>query len=165
MGADKALLEVAGVPLAARVAAAARAAGADPVICVGGDLHALGDLGLDGVLDPLEGGGPLGGIVTALTVLEAELVLVLACDLVDLDAETLRRVVEGSEGHDAAVAFTDRLEPLCGAWRPSAATPLRAAFATGTRAVHEALSGLDVAKVPVPAAALRNVNRPEDLGR
>ncbi|WP_434127450.1 molybdenum cofactor guanylyltransferase, partial [Enterococcus faecium] len=45
MGTDKALIEVDGGPLARRVANALRAAGADPVIAVGGDLEALGDLG------------------------------------------------------------------------------------------------------------------------
>src|SRR5205085_1408893 len=80
---------------AERVADALRAAGADPVVAIGGDEPALRALGLTVVADAHPGEGPLGGIITALEALgeRAELVAVLACDLVDPDPAAIRDVV------------------------------------------------------------------------
>jgi molybdopterin-guanine dinucleotide biosynthesis protein A len=164
MGRDKALLEVGGRALACRVADALRVGGAASVCCVGGDLVALRTLGLDGVPDPRQGSGPLGGLVTALEAVDSDVVLVVACDLADLDGQTVARVVAGLGGHDVAAARTDRLEPLCAAWRrPRALASLRADHDRGVRAVHEAMRALDVVEVAVAPASLRNVNRPDDL--
>lgn len=164
MGRDKALLQLDGVPLAVRVASALWSAGADTVVAVGGDLDALGALGLAGVPDPHQGGGPLGGICVALDAAGADVVVVVACDLVDLTADAVVALVEGLGEHVAAVAQSDRLEPLLAAWRVDRARPaLDAAYTRGERAVHRALDGLDVVRVPVDRAVVRNLNRPEDL--
>lgn len=66
MGRDKALIPVDGRTLAGRVADALDAAGASPVVAVGGDLAALRAEGLTAVPDAMPGAGPLAGIVTAL---------------------------------------------------------------------------------------------------
>ncbi|HEU5454982.1 MAG TPA: NTP transferase domain-containing protein, partial [Nocardioides sp.] len=88
MGTDKALLEVDGIPLARRVANALRAAGADPVVAVGGDLEALGALGLHAEPDLHPGEGPLGAILTALAATTEAVVVGRACDLPAADADT-----------------------------------------------------------------------------
>src|SRR5688500_13149793 len=94
MGADKALLEIDGVPMALRVAGARRAAGADRVLAVGGDGAALADIGLQFVDDAWPGAGPLGGLVTALGASDADIVVVASCDLVEPSAAALRAVVD-----------------------------------------------------------------------
>jgi molybdopterin-guanine dinucleotide biosynthesis protein A len=167
MGQDKALLPVEGVALAARVAEVLRASGADPVAAIGGDGPALELLGLGWWPDRYPGEGPLGGVLTALAALgHRDVVAVLATDLPDVDAATILALLDALGGHDAAVADTGRLEPLCGVWRTRTCTPvLAAAFEVGERAVHRAMVGLDVVEVPVPAARLRNINTPHDLGR
>lgn len=161
MGVDKAALEIDGVPMARRVVDVLFAAGCRPVIAVGGDATALGRLGLDVADDEFPGDGPLGGIVTALAV--GAPTAVVACDLPDLRPATVAALIAAVDGHDAAVAFSDRPEPLCAVWAESAAAVLRDRFVSGERAVHRALAGLDIAWVSVEPAELRNVNTPGDL--
>jgi molybdopterin-guanine dinucleotide biosynthesis protein A len=174
MGRDKTLLEVDGTPMGLRVAAALRAAGAAPVVAVGGDGPALSALGLTWHADRHPGEGPLGGLLSAFAAVPgAELVVVLATDLPDVTAGAITALVAGIGGHDAALARREvddedsgGLEPLCAVWRPAACRPvLERAFATGERAVHRAWADLDLVGVAVPPQVLRNVNTLGDLGR
>jgi molybdopterin-guanine dinucleotide biosynthesis protein A len=161
MGTDKAMLHVAGVAMARRVADTLIAAGCSPVVSIGGNEADLGGIGLDYVDDGFPGEGPLGGVLTALTV--GSPVVVAACDLADLGAATVRSLIDALGDHDAAVAFSDRAEPLCAIWSEAAAPVLRARFDAGERAMHRAIEGLDIAWVTVVPAELRNVNTPDDL--
>ena len=67
MGTDKALMEVEGVPMAARVATALADGGCEPVVLVGGEAATYGRLGLPVVPD-LFGAhrGPAAGVHAAL---------------------------------------------------------------------------------------------------
>src|SRR5436305_1678226 len=78
----------------ARVATALRDAGARSVMAVGGDVAGLHALGLDARLDPRQGDGPLGGVVTALELAEDPVVVVLATDLAWLGPEVVGALVE-----------------------------------------------------------------------
>ena len=166
MGRDKALVAVDGVPMVLRVAAALHAAGAAEVHAVGGDRAALVALGLDALDDPRQGEGPLGGLLTALDLAGPDLTVVLATDLAWIDAGTIAQLVVAAATAPVAVARTDRLEPLCAAWRRSrCAAPLAAAYAGGERAVHRALAILDHVAVTVSPRAVANANTPADLHR
>ena len=177
MGRAKALLEVDGVVLAERVGRALASAGCDPIVLVGrpptvpaADLDALVErLGWEVVEDRWPGEGPLGAIVSVFDTVPADAdVVIAACDLPDLDAETVRRLwpeLPAGHGSDVVVARTDRLEPLLGRWRPSARARARSVFSAGGRAVVDLLAELDLLEVDVPVARLRNVNTPGDLGR
>ena len=61
-------------------------AGASRVAAIGGDTERLRSIGVDARPDRQPGQGPLGGIVTALEELDADLLVVAACDLVSLTA-------------------------------------------------------------------------------
>jgi molybdopterin-guanine dinucleotide biosynthesis protein A len=161
MARDKALVVIDGTAMAARVAAALTEGGCDPVVMIGGDQPALAALGLVVVDDRWPGEGPLGGIITALQYFDAPTV-VAACDLPWLDPSVVR-ALRAAAGADVAVATTDRDEPLCACWMPTALPELRRRFGEGERAVHRTLLSLNVCRVPVAAAALRNVNSPADL--
>jgi molybdopterin-guanine dinucleotide biosynthesis protein A len=177
MGVDKAFVEVGGRPMVLRVTAALIGAGCDQVVVVGGDRVALMALGLEVVEDLRPGEGPLGGLVTAVTVVgdqhsgahgsrHADIVLGVGCDLPLVEAVTLSRLVDvlDEDGLDVAVARTDRDEPLCAAWRVSTCAPvLRSCLEDGERAVHRALRRLQVGRLPVDVRELHNVNRPDDL--
>ena len=167
MGVDKATLLVQGEPMAVRVARALELGGCRPVYAVGGgaDLHRA--IGLPGVADEHPGEGPLGGVITALAHQHGDVtaVFVVACDLPELQPDTVRRVLDGLGGHEVVMAWTDRMEPLCAVWRVGVLAHLRAEFAQGRRSVHEAIAGLDVAFVELDEALLRNVNTPGDLDR
>lgn len=189
MGRDKATLTVDGSAMAARVAAALREGGCDPVIGVGGDPVALRRIGVDTVADLAPGEGPLGGIITALTALTAlpgcgpngvvadrsadrpdrvDAVFVAACDLPWLTADTVAAVCDGlaeHDGADVAVAVGDRREPLCAVWTTSALPVLLATFDSGVRAVHRVLDRFDVVEVMVDASTVTNVNSPAELVR
>jgi molybdenum cofactor guanylyltransferase len=169
MGRDKAFVELDGRPLAAAVLDALREVGAAPVVAVGGDLASLTRLGFDdGVPDLHPGEGPLGGILTALEAVVADVVVVLGCDMPWVTAEALRELVAALDADplaDVAVAQSDRPEPLFAAWRRAPCRPiLRQAFAEGVRAQHRALGRFVVRPVVVrDPAVLRSANRPGDL--
>jgi len=161
MGSDKATLPVGGVAMARRVADSLVAAGCAPVVTIGGDAEELEPLQLEHVDDEFPGEGPLGGILTALA--RGSAALVVACDVPNVRPRTLSRLIEALGDHQAAIACTEHLEPLCALWSPAAAATLRSRFVAGERAVHRAIEGLDVISVTVPAQELRNVNTPDDL--
>jgi molybdopterin-guanine dinucleotide biosynthesis protein A len=170
MGRDKALLELDGDAFAVRVARAMVEAGCAPVVAVGGDVDALRARGLDALVDPRQGAGPLGGILSGIEALAAmapsvALVVVCACDLPLLGSGEVRAVLdEARRTGRAAVARTDRVEPLCGAW--PIADVRRAAgelFDAGHRSVRALVERLDAVTVDVASDRLRNVNTPGDL--
>jgi molybdopterin-guanine dinucleotide biosynthesis protein A len=162
MGTDKATYPVDGVAMARRVADALAAAGCSPVVAVGGDEDELRALRLEFVDDQFPGEGPLGGILTALAV--GAPVVVVACDLPNVKPTTIVALVAALAGHDVAMACSDRAEPLCAVWSEGAIPMLQSRFQAGERAVHRAIEGLDIAWVTVPAADVRNINTPGDLG-
>lgn len=168
MGRDKALVEVGGRALAARVAQVLQDAGADEVFAVGGAFDALGDLGLHPVPDDFPGEGPLGGLLTALSHASSPLVAVLACDLPAAAPSAVRLVVAALDADpDLACAIPTvqgRPEPLHGAWRRSSRPQIQAMFDRGERAVHRVITGLAGTAVHgVDPAALADADTPADL--
>ena len=164
MGRDKALVPVDGVAMAERVARALEAAGCAGVRFIGGDARALAVLGRPVLPDAYPGAGPLGAVITALRATDRP-VVVAACDLVDLDADTVVAVVGDGLGDLPRVAHTDRLEPLLAWWPLSVLDALEAQFSAGERALHRALGAVGYVAAPVAASRLRNVNTPADLRR
>jgi molybdopterin-guanine dinucleotide biosynthesis protein A len=161
MGVDKATIPVDGVPMARRVADALVAAGCSPVVAIGGDSGALRRHGIDCIDDEFPGDGPLGGVLTALS--QAAPAVIVACDLPNIRAATLEALLGALGSHDAAIARTDRAQPLCAVWASAAAPLLTSRFLAGERSMHRAIEGLDVAWVEVSEHDLRNVNTPADL--
>lgn len=169
MGEDKALVEVAGRPMAARVVAALRDAGCTTVVAIGGDPRRGDALGAELLPDLWPGEGPLGGILTAIEWAAGAPVVVVACDLPWLSPAVVRTLVDeasrpGGHAH-AVVAQTDRQEPLCALWWPSAGSVVAAAFREGERSVSRMLDQLDLRRCAVAPEALVNVNTPHDLDR
>jgi molybdenum cofactor guanylyltransferase len=168
MGRDKATLSIDGVPMAVRIARALRPA-LDPVVAIGRPEPELAAGGLHVVADRHPGEGPLGGILTAFAWSPAPLLVVVACDLVDVDAATASALVSALEADPAlAVATAARepgdAQPLCAAWRIELAAPaLTSAFTAGERAIRRAWSGLARVAVPVEPDRVRNVNAPTDV--
>ncbi|MCX6542133.1 MAG: molybdenum cofactor guanylyltransferase, partial [Actinobacteria bacterium] len=172
MGRDKALIQIEGVRMVDRVAAALAAAGCSNVVAVGprklaGDLAHIDDL--------YPGEGPLGGVLTAMASMGSvgSWLCVVACDLPWLDVDSIdalhRAATSGAAAGrnatevDVVVARTDRVEPLCALWNQRCREAVQQAFDSGQRSVLEVFKALNVIEVPVHPNALRNVNTPEDL--
>ena len=164
MGTDKALYEVEGSAMALRVAAAATAAGAKEVLLIGGTQARAKKLSGTWKKDLYPGEGPLGGVITALKASSHDSVVVLSCDMPFLTDAVISSLVRGLSDAQATVGRTDRLNWLCAAWsKQECLKTLESVWKRKERAVHRAAVLLDVAEVPVPAVAVRNINSPADL--
>jgi molybdopterin-guanine dinucleotide biosynthesis protein A len=167
MGTDKALIPVDGVPMVRRVADALLGGGCVSVAAIGGDRLSLEALGLEVVDDPHQGSGPVAGVLAALEAWpQADAVVVVACDLPYLGAHTVRHLVAalgGDQAALAAVAVTDRLQPLCVAWRPAASPLLDDALRERELRLHVVLARMATVEVSVNPQDVTNVNVPADL--
>lgn len=181
MGQDKALLEIDGVPMVRR-AAAALSTVAIPVILAPGVPGRLGGTDYAEVADAAVDSGPLGGLVAGLEASPHRLMAVVAVDLPRLSPGVLRLLAElgwsqeeGSgqgQGFDAAVPTTAAgPQPLHAVYATSALPALAAALAGGRLALHQALADLDVRIVGEPewrqadptGRFADNINEPADL--
>ena len=164
MGSNKATFEVEGAPMASRVADAARKAGASEILMVGGSATTAKRLPGTWKKDVYPGQGPLGGVITALKAASHDRVVVLSCDMPFITGAVVTSLVDGLEDAQASVGRTDRLNWLCAAWsKQECLSTLQSVWKREERAVHRAAVLLDVAEVPVPAMAVRNINEPGDL--
>jgi molybdopterin-guanine dinucleotide biosynthesis protein A len=165
MGVDKAFITIAGTPMVMRVANAMTAAGCETVFCQGGDAARLSLLGLRTDPDPQPGAGPLAAIAAALSS-AGRSILVAACDLPDLDPASLKAVIRAGTSEPApnvAVAVADGRKHLVSMWTDDALQPLTELIAEGVSAYGAALDRLGAVAVPVDPAAVRNINRSDDL--
>lgn len=169
MGADKALLEVRGRPLAVVARDALLRAGAVEVLAVGGDADRLAALGLRPVPDLEPGQGPLGGLISGLGRVRTPVAVALACDLPSVDAGTVRRLLRAlaDGGGDVAVpVVAGTPQPLAAAWRTAAVDALARSYGAGERAPSRAMAALRVVEVRgVDPAALVDADEPADLAR
>jgi molybdopterin-guanine dinucleotide biosynthesis protein A len=175
MGTDKALLEIDGRALARRVHDALVAAGCAPVWAVGGDAVALRALGLHVVDDLYPGEGPLGALITALTAVrrQADVVMVLGCDLPDADPQAIEAVCapfaapHGDHLDVVVPRSANRHHMHHAAWRVGAVGTLQAAFDSGERAPRRVLPQLRIHQLAVEPLLdprwLADLDAPDDL--
>lgn len=165
MGADKALVEVDGVAMAARVAAALAAGGCAPVWCQGGDQTRLAAAGLVVRPDSRPGAGPLVAIHDALGRLAAthSAVVVAACDLPDLDAASVASLVADPTCDVPVALIVDGQAQLVSWWPTSVADRLGDLIDREVRSYQRALAALGARTIPARPAVVRNVNTPADL--
>lgn len=161
LGRPKATVVVRGRTLAER-AVEAVAARCDPVVVVSRPGVPLPSLGVPVVLDRRGVRGPMNALVTGLEALEADDVLVLACDL-PFAGPVLDRLVAAPPGR-AVAAQDDRLQPLCARYpRLAALEACHLLARQGVRRMTSLLLALDAEPVPADAAELFNVNTADDL--
>ena len=171
MGRDKALLVIDGVTMAARVADALWAAGAQEVYAVGGDAPGLGSQGLVVVPDDDAGAGPFAATLTALRVAAAPVVLVVSCDLSHPDPMAMAATVAALEASATGVVLAVPMvaghrQWTHAAWRVEALPALVKARARGVGSVKRASE--DVSSIDlhgIPPAALADADTPADLPR
>lgn len=159
MGIDKAAIVIDGRTMADRVADALAAAGAHPVLRV------------DAATDLHPGDGPVGGVITALSLLDPthDLVAVLACDLLSPEPSAIVAVVSALAADPVAAAAVPSVDGdpqwMHAVWRRSlAGRALADAFADGARSFAAATSGLVVLGVAgLPRGTGDDADTPDDL--
>jgi molybdenum cofactor guanylyltransferase len=171
MGREKALLEIGGEPLIVRTVRLVESVTA-PVTVVG-ETPGIRALGLRSVADDFPGGGPLGGIATALRAARTAWILVVACDLPYLRREWLEYLVwrARESDADAVIAMNEGgAEPLCAAYRRNAEPIIRAAVSAGNLKVRKMLEELrgeviepeEWKRFDSDGLLFKNMNTPED---
>lgn len=120
------------------------------------------------IVDRYEDMGPVAGILSALEAHPEADWLVLACDLPNLDKETLVRLIERQDSEKEFTAYRssyDELpEPLCAIYRSGSATTLRSFVDAGIHCPRKILIRSDTQLLEQPdPQALDNINTPEDL--
>jgi molybdopterin-guanine dinucleotide biosynthesis protein A len=159
MGRDKARLPFRGGDL---VSAVARA-----VALAAGNVTLVGHSELPAIPDRYPGGGPLGGILTALHHTSADWNLIVACDMPEVSAAFLGELLAKAMLSRSDVLLPcgpDGLpQPLCAVYHRRAQATLEDHFSRGERRVTAALDGLQVESVSVAELSLfQNVNTPQD---
>lgn len=163
MGRDKATIVVGGASLAERAAAVLREVTA-PVIAVGPDAGS----GLSHVEDPRN--GPLvafdfGSRAIADMGHDGPLVL-LACDMPLVTAESLRALMAARHGADATIPIADgMLQPLSAVYAPRARAVAARLVQEGARSMRDLLAAIRIEVLPVDTASFADIDEPEDLER
>jgi molybdopterin-guanine dinucleotide biosynthesis protein A len=158
-GADKAALEVDGTPLLERALSAV--ADARDVVVVGDERPASRDV--TWVREEPAYGGPVAATYAGLDALTgAGPVLVLAVDMPDVTAETVRRLLDGAAGHDGAVLTDGGRRHLAFAVSMAAVDSVRPVPTSGA-AMRDLWSALDLAEVRALAEEAHDVDRWSDL--
>ena len=165
MGCNKALLHIRNRTLAEQVAEQLRVVTNDVRLI--GQVDTYGSLGYPVVEDLLKGCGPLGGIHAALSATHAQWNLVVACDMPEVTAEFLQRLIARAEAGSADAVIPagpdGHPEPLCAAYHGRSLTEITNALEAGTFKVMSGLSRLkvDVWRVP-DARYFHNLNTRQD---
>lgn len=170
MGEDKSGIDPFGSgPLLETPLRALVAAGAQPVAVVG----RLGSApaGAISLPDRYPGEGPLGGIITALHWSPHDLVVVVACDMPFLTAESVAELVSAAwRDPSRAGVFAEldgRVQPLTAVWRRSLALDVLAEeFSAGQRAPRRLLDRLPVETIRCSDhESLVDLDSPADIHR
>ena len=168
MGTPKAMVELAGRPMAARVVASVGSAGLEPIVVAKPD-SPLPRLDCRVLSEPAEPSHPLTGLLTALRASAGRGVVAIACDMPLVPAKVLAWIAQ-FEAEIAVCSVGGRLEPLLGRYSPAVVDRLEAALADEAP-LREAVAALDpfVIDEPMldrfadPARIVFNVNAPEDV--
>ncbi len=171
MGADKALLDWHGKPLAIHVGERLRQVCRE-VVLVGGAGRGYERLGLPWWPDPpgLEGAGPMAGLVAVLR--HAPAVVLAACDLPHLDPRVLGRLIAAAGEASAAMPVVEgRVEPLVGVYRRPIVGVAQASIAARSGKMTDLLQAPGTRVIPGErlgppeevARCFKNLNSPKDM--
>jgi molybdopterin-guanine dinucleotide biosynthesis protein A len=140
MGKNKALMKVDGKPMARLVADVLKEV-CNEVAIVGGNKEEHSTLGFPWFPDSVRDCGPLGGIYTALTLFEND-VVVCACDLPNITPDLVQFLLfhDASAGSSATVLCSGTMiQPLLGVYHQSCLPLLRHFLEDGGRKVLDFL--------------------------
>jgi molybdopterin-guanine dinucleotide biosynthesis protein A len=122
------------------------------------------------IIDRYENLGPVAGILSAMDRNAQVSWLVVACDLPNIDEQTIRLLLTEQSATQPFTAYTsshdDLPEPLCAIYTPASRALIDAFVAEGMICPRKMLMRSDTRLLTQPdPAALDNVNTPQDLER
>lgn len=170
MGEPKAMVELAGRPLVARVVATVGSAGLEPLVVAKPD-SPLPPLDCRVLSEPSEPRHPITGLLAALRASAGRGIVAIACDMPMVPAKLLTWLAQIE--HPVAVCEVDgRLEPLLGRYSPVVCEALEGALARGA-ALREAVAALaphvvteqELARFGDPWRIAFSINTAADLSR
>ena len=170
MGSNKALLDFGGKPLIALLVDRIRPL-TDQILISSNDTSCYKFLNIPVIPDHYQGHGPLAGLHAAMLWIDCTLYIAIACDLPNLQAPLLHKLISLAEGYDAAIPRTsDGLaHPLCAVYSRTCLPALEDSLLKGTNRVLTVLeSALSIRWVEPNEGQfkdtdLANINTPEDL--
>jgi molybdenum cofactor guanylyltransferase len=173
MGFNKALLDFDGKPLI-NILIDQILPVTDHVLISSNDDFSYRFLNIPVVPDQYKGQGPLAGLHAAMQRDICALYVVLACDLPNLQAPLLQRLIFFAKGFDAAIPRTrDGLaHPLCAVYRRTCLPSIEKSLLSGANKVIETflndfltIRWVDPDEGQFEDSDLANINTPEDLHR
>lgn len=166
MGKDKAEISFKNKRLIDISLEALAGARANEIFIVGGASRVAEDsLNILYCQDMFPGEGPLGGIISALSVAEYDVLVTLPCDHLYVTSQVVEQCLAALSIHEMACPLLeDTKQVLCSAWRKSGLKKLKEIFDSGTRSVMDAVSLLDVVTFQVSnPEILRTANTIDEL--
>jgi molybdopterin-guanine dinucleotide biosynthesis protein A len=173
LGQDKALVEVAGQPLAQRVVDVLRSLVGE-IVLVTPSPERLAWLGLPAVGDIYPGVGTLGGLHAGLAAITNPYGLVVGCDMPFLNRDLLAFMIAQTGQDEVIMPRVGRFyEPLHAIYARSVLPVLEERILAGQRRIRQACAGLrtryiledEIAAFDPDHLSFFNVNTPEDLER
>ena len=109
------------------------------------------------------------GIASALGEYPGAAWLVVACDMPNLNDDSITRLVDARNSECVATVFTDsdeHLEPMCAIYEPGAVEGLLESILREDFSLFRCLEQLDIERVSMSDGnALQNINTPEESDR
>lgn len=169
MGANKALLEVVGVPIIQRVASAMTAVFED-VRIVADDISPYAFLNLQVIRDVWKKTGPLGGLHAALHSAAAPRVFVLSCDTPFVTPDLIQFILQQPVRSPITVVSDENgVQPLCGIYDRSLLGEVETRLKAGNHRLLDLLEASGASVIPLDTARpwyrkglLANINTPAE---
>jgi molybdopterin-guanine dinucleotide biosynthesis protein A len=175
MGTDKALILWHGQPMLQRVCQAAQDCCDSVYLLTPWPDRYQGQItgGYQWLLESNPGNGPAIALCQGFAQINAEWILLLACDLPQLQSSILQQWQQELATLPPEILALvprsgERWEPMCGFYRKKARESLEAFIQQGGRSLQGWLKQIPVKSIPVDepeAQMLRNCNTPEDLAK
>ena len=150
-GSDKALAELSGETLLSRAVTTLAKQCAEILIIGRTDVEKIefpGDVTVRAEVDLIADIGPVGGLLTGLSVTSSELNIVLAVDMPFASTALFDELLDSIGKTDAAVPVAgQRLQPLCAVYRKACLPALEQYIHGGGRSVHGLLDRINYREV------------------
>ena len=169
MGYDKTLLEIDGIPILKRIIDVSEGLSQECLI-ISNTPHKHDSFGWPILSDSYEDKGPLGGLYTALSSINSERLLLLACDMPYIRYDFLNYITRIYTKKDAVVPFDRLPQPLCSVYKTALISTIDILIKKQRLSMRYFLKQIDVFKVlPDQWSHLKtdkklftNINTPED---